>query len=78
MTPGRGETAHLPARSPKDLMVLSALLATGRLDAGTVRERLRQKPMREALTVRTHDGLARAERMAAEGGRSPAVGGKIP
>ena len=59
--------AKLFACRPKDLMVLSALLATGRLDAGTVRERLRQTPMREALIVRTHDGLTRAERMAAEG-----------
>lgn len=56
-------------------MVLSALLATGRRDAGTVRERPRQTPMREALIVRTHDGLARAKRMAAAGGAAEGAGG---
>lgn len=58
--------AKLHASRPKDLTVLAALLATGRLDAATVRERLGQTPMREALVVRTHDGLKKAEGMAAE------------
>ena len=58
--------AKLHASRPKDLGVLAALLATGRLSAATVRERLDKTRMREAVIVRTYDGLKKAEAMAAE------------
>lgn len=53
--------AKLRAGRPKDLALLTALVSTGRLNAGTVRERLDQTPMPEAAIVITYRGLRQVE-----------------
>ena len=53
--------AKLRAGRPKDLALLTALVATGRLNAGTIRERLDLTPMPEAAIVITYRGLRQVE-----------------
>lgn len=53
--------AKLRAGRPKDLALLKALVATDRLNAGIIRERLGKTPMPEAAIVITYRGLRELE-----------------
>jgi hypothetical protein len=57
--------AKCQAGRPKDVELLSLLIATGRLDPAEVKERLYLVPMREAMIVRSHNVLKEAVERAA-------------
>ncbi len=67
--------AKLRAGRPKDLALLTALLATGRLAAGTVRERLDRTQMPEAAVAAKLPAPGRSHRRRAPPARGMAAAG---
>lgn len=56
--------AKCQAGRPKDIELLALLISTGRLDAGLIKERLREVAMREAMIVTSHRVLDEAVKLA--------------